>query len=398
LDHQLDGHHVQYASYIVRHLLESGDEVTFVAPRESPFLDELGRLFPAVDVRSALSPTRSLPRNALDRDRAILDTVRRGLRLARERRVDVFHHLYVDRSEVQLMIASLGRDRPYRAFGTLFWIQFDPEFLRTRKQRAAGGLRRLALRRLVAGNRLDGIFVHTGRVRDRLGELCGTQVSDACIVVPDPVPPPITVDQEASRRRLGLPLKGPIVLFFGGLRRDKGPDLLLQSLAHLRGKCIGVVAGQPMSVPEPEIRALASQLHDAAAVVLRLGWIPEEQIPHYFAASDIVAMPYRKSFLTTSGILTRAVSARKPIVVTDVGDVGHIVRDNGLGVVVQPDSPELFALGLSRVIEDLERYSNEVASRARAFAKIESWEVFAKTIRQVYVGTDAPKPAGLVQQ
>ena len=52
--------------------------------------------------------------------------------------------------------------------------------------------------------------------------------------------------------------RGRILLFFGGLRRDKGPDLFLRALALVsRGLDGGGIAGEPLSSPPRGTRARA---------------------------------------------------------------------------------------------------------------------------------------------
>jgi glycosyltransferase involved in cell wall biosynthesis len=386
-DHALDGgHNAQYCSSMIKNLLESGDEVSLVAPRESQILDEIRDLWPSIWVK-ALSPSRTVPTKLVDRYWMLHTSLRKTFRIADERSVDVLHHLFLDATEVPWSTASFQTRRNWKAFATLFWIHFDPNVPRAIASRALGQLKRSALRRLVTGRRLDGIFVHTERIRKRLAQLCGEEFLEACTVIPDPVPPSFEEDQKAARMRLDLPVESPTVLFFGALRRNKGPDLFLRSLASLGDRCTAVIAGNPYSVTETEIHSLASQLPENVRVILRLGWIPEEDTPHYFAAADVVAMPYRRTFLGTSGVLTWAVSSGRPILATDVGDVGHTVKDEGLGVVVTPESPEAFALALSQVLGNLDGVKNEVAPRARAYALTHSWEVLTATVRRTYLGT-----------
>src|SRR5436189_6123206 len=50
-DHALDGHHIQYGSHLISHLVESGDEVSFVTPTESLLLDRIRDQWPDVTVK-----------------------------------------------------------------------------------------------------------------------------------------------------------------------------------------------------------------------------------------------------------------------------------------------------------------------------------------------------------
>ena len=372
-DHSLEGqHNVEHVSAMIGHLLEAGDEVSFYGSRESPHLDQIRASWPSTPVK-ALLPERAGRPTAFDRFRELRASLRDLFRSADGANADVLHHLYLDTALVPVEDVRVGR------------IEFDPQLPHSLTGRGLGEIKRVAVRRAVSTGRLDGIFVHTDRIRRRLAELCGDVLLRVCTVVPDPVPPVIDTDQSEARQRLGLPAGSPIVLFFGGLRRNKGPDLFVRAISQLRERAIGVIAGEPHSVSEAEILSLASTMPDRSKLILRLGWIPQEEVPLYFAAADVVAMPYRRSFPATSGVLSWAAAIGRPIVVTDVGDVGQIVRDRGLGVTVNPDSPQEFASALGQVLTDPDRSKREVAPRARAFALSQSWEERVKAIRRRYL-------------
>src|SRR5690606_14267010 len=60
-------------------------------------------------------------------------------------------------------------------------------------------------------------------------------------------------------------------------------------------------------------------------------YIPDEDVGEYLNACDCVVLPYRSA--TQSGILSIAYGARKPVVVTDVGELGSLVQPNETGVI-----------------------------------------------------------------
>ena len=79
-----------------------------------------------------------------------------------------------------------------------------------------------------------------------------------------------------------------------------------------------VVAGsffEPFERYERQVRDLGV----ADAVRFLPDYIPDEQVPALFAASDVVALPYRSA--SQSGVLGQAALAGRPVVATRVGSL-----------------------------------------------------------------------------
>jgi glycosyltransferase involved in cell wall biosynthesis len=59
-------------------------------------------------------------------------------------------------------------------------------------------------------------------------------------------------------------------------------------------------------------------------------YVSEPEEKSCFAASDVVLLPYLNHF-GTSGVLSRAMSAGKPVIVSDEQLLGRLTREQGLG-------------------------------------------------------------------
>ena len=76
-------------------------------------------------------------------------------------------------------------------------------------------------------------------------------------------------------------------------------------------------------------------------------FVPDERVAQLFLDTELVVLPYLEA--SQSGILAMAAAFGKPVVVTDVGELGHVVRATGMGLVVPPSDPE----GLSNAIVEI---------------------------------------------
>lgn len=66
-------------------------------------------------------------------------------------------------------------------------------------------------------------------------------------------------------------------------------------------------------------------------------YVPDREVEKYFAASDLVVLPYRSA--TQSAIAQIVYDFNKPLLVTDVGGLPEVVIDNRTGYVVPPRNP-----------------------------------------------------------
>jgi glycosyltransferase involved in cell wall biosynthesis len=380
-DWATDGHHLEYAGHVARYLREAGDVVVFATWNEPSGRPVPGEEFDEVRyLASARSDARW--------QSVIARSVPKCLALAGRERVDVVHFLYLDRSEIALLASLAWRSRPYALLGTLFW----PYFVRENGESvgiAKGlfhGTSSRALAQLLSASRMDGLFVHSERIKKLLLDRFGDRsLSDQIQVVPDPAKDPPKISTAEARAALGLPSQVPLILFFGDARADKGPDILLEALPNLKGSWVAVMAGSPGIVGEEQAGACRGRLADPERLITRFGYIPEEDVDRYFRAADVVVLPYRTSFKGTSGVLLRAAASGRPIIASDVGDVGPTVREARLGMVIPAESPEHLASALQIFFEHRDRVKQEVEPRALTYARANDWRVLGRAIRARYL-------------
>jgi len=120
-----------------------------------------------------------------------------------------------------------------------------------------------------------------------------------------------------ARRRLGLPAESLVLLFFGIVRPYKGLKHLIDAVAILRD------SGQPATLlvagefwgGKAEYQQQIAQLDLTDHVVLDDRYIPNEELPVFFAAADVFVAPYVSG--TQSASLRTALAFGLPAVVTD---------------------------------------------------------------------------------
>jgi len=150
-----------------------------------------------------------------------------------------------------------------------------------------------------------------------------------------------------ARACLALKNDDKIVLFFGQIRPNKDLPSLLRAVAQVRHTQPNVrllVAGQPLGSMR-DVMSLIRQLGLASAVTLHLRYLPLHEVPNYFQAADVIALPYLT--VTQSGVLALALAFDKPVVATHVGGLPELARFAGIGSLVPPQDSAALAESIS---------------------------------------------------
>lgn len=173
-----------------------------------------------------------------------------------------------------------------------------------------------------------------------------------CLIVPLGIDPTRfeNADPERAnriRRRHGQRL----VLFVGRLRYYKGLDVLIEAAAHIDARLL-VIGDGPM---KRQLLRLASR-SAAAPRVAFLGQVPDEELPAYYAAADVVVLPSSHRSEAFGQVLLEAMAAGSPVVSTELGTGTSFVNLHGeTGLVVSPHDTGALARAVNALLADPER-------------------------------------------
>jgi glycosyltransferase involved in cell wall biosynthesis len=140
------------------------------------------------------------------------------------------------------------------------------------------------------------------------------------------------------------------LVFVGRLHTNKGPDLLLEALHLAAGWGIrpttDIYGSGDM---ESSLRRRIAEFGLSATVRLH-GPIEATPLAAALRSARLLVIPSRID--STPLVLGEAIQTQTPVLVTDVGDTGRLVRLFNLGDVVEPNSPDALARG---IMESLQR-------------------------------------------
>jgi len=150
------------------------------------------------------------------------------------------------------------------------------------------------------------------------------------------------VSKQEARQKLGLQLDGPLMLFFGFIRKYKGLDILLDAMKLLRDKGRTdirlLIAGEFYEDSKPYDEQI-NRLGIASSLILKTNFIPNNDVKYYFGAADVVLQPYRNA--TQSGVTPLAYHFEIPMIVTNVGGLPDMVPNGIAGLVAEPTAESL---------------------------------------------------------
>ncbi len=129
------------------------------------------------------------------------------------------------------------------------------------------------------------------------------------------------------------------------------------------------------------------------------GYVEEHEVPTIFNESTVVVFPYT-STTGSSGVLHQAGSYGKAVVMPDLGDLAHLVKDEGYqGEFFDPTSVESMALAIEKIVTN-EAYrielgkANYKAATALPMSKIA--DIYLETFNAVLMGKNVSKAESLI--
>lgn len=140
------------------------------------------------------------------------------------------------------------------------------------------------------------------------------------------------------------------MLFFGHVRPYKGLGVLLEAMPLVlqRIHCTLLIAGEFYEDGRKYLQQIDS-LSLGVHVQIVDQYIPNEQVNLYFAAADVVVLPYISA--TQSAIVSLAYSYHKPVIATQVGGIPELVKEGKTGFLVRPDQPRELAEAIIKFYE-----------------------------------------------
>ena len=156
----------------------------------------------------------------------------------------------------------------------------------------------------------------------------------------------------ALRTRLGVAVDDVLVAYIGGF----SPNRMLLPIIEAAGLLPDVkfhIWGDGAQ------RAAIEQAAAGRANVSYHGWLASAELPRHFKAADVIfyclRLDYPGAVYNAPNTLSCAMAAGRPVVATDVGDLGRIVRATDCGILIGEATPRAIAAAIEQLLDPARR-------------------------------------------
>jgi D-inositol-3-phosphate glycosyltransferase len=198
------------------------------------------------------------------------------------------------------------------------------------------------------------------------------------------------MDRDRARADFGIAPDDAVVTFVGRVDPIKGIDTLIEASALLRERIgrrlvLQFIGGDldPDGQPVGALEAVAQEIAQRGLTenVRLLGSQPQDLLPRFYSASDLVCVPSR--YESFGLVAVEAMACGLPVVASRAGGLIFSIDEGVSGLLVTPNDAEGFANAMASILNDralAERMSIAARQQAHRFA----WPVIAASMRRVY--------------
>ncbi len=162
---------------------------------------------------------------------------------------------------------------------------------------------------------------------------------DANVFVPPKTLTPPTAQLNAEIR----------LLFVGRIVPQKGLDILLQALRELKKKYSFKLVVVGAGDQEADLKKFSSR-YQLEELIDFAGWVTRDQLPSYYARSDIFVLPSRAEGM--SNAVLEAMASRLAVVTTNIAGNEELIVNGHSGLLVEPDRVSQLVAALGQLFEN----------------------------------------------
>ncbi len=186
-------------------------------------------------------------------------------------------------------------------------------------------------------------------------------------------------------QKYGIPLSDKIILFVGGLDRNhyfKGVNILLSAVAQLSfsdWRLVIVGEGDLRSHYEKQAQDL-----NIADQVIFVGRQPDEVLPDFYRAADVVVLPSTDRSEAFGLVLIEAMACGAPVIASNLVGVRSVVEDGKTGFLVQPRDVGSLVKALESLLKDEKLRQDMSQQAAAAVVERYQWHKIGERLLELY--------------
>jgi D-inositol-3-phosphate glycosyltransferase len=195
------------------------------------------------------------------------------------------------------------------------------------------------------------------------------------------------LDYHESRRELGWSVKERIVIYVGRIDPIKGIDTLIDTMPIVQEPQLQyVLIGGDLDDDGRPIGPLKDVADRVAALGMSrrcrfLGAQPQDMLPLYYSAADVVAVPSR--YESFGLVAVEAMATGTPVIASSVGGLTFTVDHERNGLLIPYGDVRALAQAIDRLLDD-DDFREAMSFNAINDAQRFSWDAVAQQVLHVY--------------
>jgi glycosyltransferase involved in cell wall biosynthesis len=162
-------------------------------------------------------------------------------------------------------------------------------------------------------------------------------------------------DRNIYRKKNDINNKQIVVSALGGTRYDKGLDILLEAVSMLdgemRSRIVINIAGKEEYFKRDYINKISSEKN--LKIRILFGYLSDLEFMENVILSDIVVLPYRRTFYGNSGPMTEAIKNKIPVIASDNDNFKFYIDKYNAGEIFNAESHKDLACILQKTIYNI---------------------------------------------
>lgn len=192
--------------------------------------------------------------------------------------------------------------------------------------------------------------------------------------------------KDEAKLRIGVDASAAVVLLQGFINEYKGIEFLVSAFERIvkdHPSTVLVLAGTGKQDYIDHVSAhLRTSRIPARNIKTRFEYIPLEELPFYYSAADIVALPYKHIY--QSATLFTALSFGKAVVASRLGGFTEVIRDGENGRFVDYGDVSALTIALEELLASRE-VRERLGQKGRETVLNEfAWELIAAKTEDLY--------------
>lgn len=200
------------------------------------------------------------------------------------------------------------------------------------------------------------------------------------------------MDKAAAKAKIGVSNDQKLILFVGRIEPLKGIDVLIYATKILLERnptlpvCVCIVGGDirsnPMWWPKTlkSLDTLRQLLHLTASVTF-VGQQPQDMLPYYYNAAEVVVMPSHYESFGMAAL--EAMACGVPVITTNVAGISSLIDEEHASLITSVNNPLLLASQIETLLLNPKKHAT-IASSIRSRVLDFSWTAVAQKMNAAY--------------